>query len=245
MVSLLALLVVCSGSTTRSAAESYACLSNQRQVIQAWSEHSQDNRFLLRHKPGFPPQSLWGEGNLDWGSNPGNTNGNTVLTPEFRPYVGKDPRVFLCPSDRYVSTTQISLGWRHRIRSVSMNSHVGADSTDWGGSFPTYRRADDFTAPSATFVFAEEHPGSINDASFATDPTGARRPSVARIIDTPAAFHERGAHFGFADGHAELHRWIGPRVVQPVTAGIYVKALVPAPDDPDAVWLGLHGSQLR
>jgi prepilin-type processing-associated H-X9-DG protein len=182
---------------------------------------------------------------MTWDRDPENTNVAYVLTPAFAPYVGKDPAVFRCPSDRFVSPVQQSRGWRYRVRTVSMNSHVGTSVTVWGGSFPTYLRLQDFTEPSATFVFAEEHPGSINDSSFATDPEGTRFPARARIIDVPASFHNRGAHFSFADGHVELHRWVGPRVPQPVEGGRYVTLAVPAPRDPDALWLGQHAAQLR
>jgi len=236
-LSLLALLLIGTGSVTRSTTEAVACLSHHRHLIRAWSEHAQDNQLLLREG--------WG-GYLNWEPESGNTNVTTVLTPGFRPYVGSDAAVFRCPSDRFVSRLQLRRGWRHRLRTVSMNAHVGTSGrTVWGEPFPTYNRIDDFTEPSETFVFAEEHPGSINDASFATDPNGARRPISARLIDIPASFHARGANFGFADGHAELHRWVGPRVVQSVEAGVYLTLNVAARNDPDAIWLGLHASQRR
>jgi hypothetical protein len=243
-ISLLGLLVIGSGSATRSSAESVACLGNHRQLIRAWSEHAQDNRFLLRHYVGLPTVPVWGD-RLDWWTDRAITNVTTVLTPEFRPYIGTDAGVFRCPSDRFVSEAQIRRGWRHRVRTVSMNSHVGADRTDWGGAFPTYLRFDDFTDPSGTFVFAEEHPGGINDASFAADPTGARSPETAWLVDIPASFHDRGGHFGFSDGHAELHRWVGARVVQPVVGGESIALRVRAPNDRDAIWLGLHAAQMR
>jgi prepilin-type processing-associated H-X9-DG protein len=240
---LLSLLVVATGSVTRSTAEAVACQNNHRHIIGAWLTHAQDNTFMLGARS-VQQSKIWGS-ILDWATSPQNTNVATVLTPDFQPYIGQDAAVFRCPTDRSVSPSQQSRGWRHRVRTYSMNAHVGAPSTDWGGSFPTYQRLHDFTAPSATFVFAEEHPGSINDSSFAADPQGTRRPANARIIDFPASFHNRGAHFGFADGHVELTRWVGPRAVQPVTGGRYLNLLIPAPHDPDALWLGEHAAQLR
>jgi len=32
------------------------------------------------------------------------------------------------------------------------------------------------------------------------------------IIDFPASFHNGAAGFSFADGHAEIHRWIGKTI---------------------------------
>ena len=240
---LLALMLVASGSATRTATEAVGCHNNHRHIASAWLTHAHDNIFLLGSSYAVGPFG-WGNG-VGWETNAVYTNVASVLTPSFRPYVGEDPAVFRCPSDRFVSPAQRKLGWRHRVRTYSINAQVGTARSDWGGSFPTYQRLQDFSAPAATFVFAEEHPGSINDSSFATDPTGARSPKSARLIDIPASFHNRGAHFGFADGHVELHRWTGSRVVQPVVAGRYVNLIIPAPNDPDAVWLGQHASQLR
>ncbi len=240
---LLVLMLVASGNTTRTATEAVGCHNNHRQVIGAWLAHAHDNILLMGSSSGLGPFG-WGSG-LGWETNAVYTNVASVLTPSFRPYVGEGSAVFRCPTDRFVSPAQRQLGWRHRVRTYSINAQVGTSRSDWGGSFPTYQRLQDFTAPAATYVFAEEHPGSINDSSFATDPTGARRPEFARLIDIPGSFHNRGAHFGFADGHVELHRWIGPRVVQPVLAGRYVTLVVPAPNDPDALWLGQHAAQLR
>ena len=246
---LLFLLVVASGSVTRTATEVTVCQNNHRHIAGAWLAHAQDNPLLLN--PSFlaggtvEGGTVWGFGQMTWDRDRDNTNIASVLTPTFKAYVGQDPAVFRCPADRFVSSVQRNLGWRYRVRTVSMNAHVGTSRTDWGGSFPTYRRLQDFAEPSATFVFAEEHPGSINDCLFATDPEGTRLPARARIIDVPASFHNRGAHFSFADGHVELHRWVGPRVAQPVEGGRYVTLLVPAPRDPDALWLGQHAAQLR
>jgi len=47
----------------------------------------------------------------------------------------------------------------------------------------------------------DEHPDSINDGYF------LNRADKRAWIDLPASYHNNGAAFSFADGHAELHRW--------------------------------------
>lgn len=238
---LFGLLVLGTGSATRNATQSTVCSNNSARSIRAWLMHAQDNRALLGNS------YEWGRGNMNWLTQSDNTNRANVLPPSFAPYIGNDPDVFRCPSDRFVSEAQQALGWRNRVRTYSMNGQVGVQepTTFWGGNFPTYRKLADFTDPSGTFVFIEEHPGSINDSLFGADPTGAQVPSKGRIIDIPAGLHGQGAQVSFADGHSELHRWVGSHAVQPVQPGVYVDLIVSAPNDPDAIWLGLHASQRR
>jgi prepilin-type processing-associated H-X9-DG protein len=47
----------------------------------------------------------------------------------------------------------------------------------------------------------EEHPDSINDGYF------INKFSYYEWLDLPASYHNGGANFTFADGHAEYHRW--------------------------------------
>ena len=233
---LLIVLVLSTGNTTRTASEAVGCQNNHRKIIEAWLERAMDI-------PSVIGAGRWG-GTLDWGIGQQITNVNTVLV-ELREYVRGDSTVFRCPSDRFVSPNQSARGWRFRVRTYSINAHVGSDLAGWGGRFPTYRYLSEVSEPSGIFVFAEEHPGSINDSSFATDPEGTLSPENARIVDRPASFHQRGGHFGFVDGHVELHRWQGPRVAEPVVGGASVKLLIQAANDPDALWLGRHAVRLR
>ena len=246
-IGLLGLLMLATGSTTRTATEAVGCQNNHRRIAQAWLAHADDNDgFVIGHNGGNSGNARFPWGNrLGWEVDSQMTNASSVLSYFIKPYIGEDPSIFRCPTDRFVDPKQRAAGWRYRIRSYSINAHVGVKQADWGGPFPTYRRLQDMSAPSETFVFLEEHPGSINDSAFATDPAGARNPPSVRLIDVPASFHSRGAHFGFADGHVELHRWVGTRVPQRVVGGGWVSLLVSAPNDPDAVWLGLRAAHLR
>jgi prepilin-type processing-associated H-X9-DG protein len=133
-----------------------------------------------------------------------------------------NPAVYKCPAD-------ISLLQGHqRVRSVSMNSAVGtvwySDSNHYGTKKPgsavgggwlpgtyndsqiTYRTYGKITqmtkpGPSSTWVIADENPDTINDGSLVV--------SMGQIIfDFPANYHGGGASLAFADGHAEIHKWV-------------------------------------
>jgi prepilin-type processing-associated H-X9-DG protein len=56
----------------------------------------------------------------------------------------------------------------------------------------------------------DEHPDSINDAAFATSLT-PNQPTMSggHYVDYPANYHNGGNGWSFADGHAEMHRWLG------------------------------------
>jgi prepilin-type processing-associated H-X9-DG protein len=62
------------------------------------------------------------------------------------------------------------------------------------------------------FIFLDEHPDSINDPQFAVQM--ANTGSSATIVDFPASYHNGAGGFSFADGHAEIHKWLG-KTIQP------------------------------
>jgi len=76
-------------------------------------------------------------------------------------------------------------------------------------------RASDLTipGPTGTWVYMDEHPDSINDA-------GAFPPDTAtNIPDAPSTYHNMAAGFAFADGHSEIHKWIGPTMRKTRSSG--------------------------
>lgn len=70
-------------------------------------------------------------------------------------------------------------------------------------------RITDIPRPSDIFVFVEEHPDSINDGYF------LNQYYVNHWNDLPASDHNGAAPFAFADGHAQLHRWVEGSTQQP------------------------------
>ena len=52
------------------------------------------------------------------------------------------------------------------------------------------------------WVFLDEHPDSINDGWLITNITD---PNTWE--DLPASYHGQACGFGFADGHAAIHKW--------------------------------------
>jgi prepilin-type N-terminal cleavage/methylation domain-containing protein/prepilin-type processing-associated H-X9-DG protein len=66
---------------------------------------------------------------------------------------------------------------------------------------------------SDTWVILDENPFSINDPTFAVA-MGAPdavtgNPTGTKFIDIPASYHGGACGIAFADGHSEVHKWLG------------------------------------
>ena len=92
--------------------------------------------------------------------------------------------------------------------------------------------------PSRTWVFTDEHPDSIDDILLYT----AAFPTTT-FTELPANQHDGAAGITFADGHVEMHRWIGAVLPnRPVT--YTTQTQIPcAVTDPDMIWLAQHRRQ--
>jgi hypothetical protein len=155
---------------------------------------------------------------LDWTLSSDNTNVLFLIDDRYSrlgKYVGRNARVFKCPSDRFLSSVQRSLGWKERCRSISGNvgvGHTDAREDDWGVIWdPIYtrvRKMSDFRYPPPVeaWVYVDEHPDSINDAAFFCP---VEYQGLFGFVDIPATHHNGACGFAFADAHAEVHRWRG------------------------------------
>jgi hypothetical protein len=191
------------------------CLSNFRRLAQAWQLYTDDNNgrlVLNNHGGGLMGTSQspvnWARGWLDWALAPDNTNALLLIDDRWSRlggYCGRSAEVFKCPADPFLSVQQRSRGWTARVRSVSGNIGIGdgnAENGPWDPIYKHIKTVSEFIhpGPSETWVYLEEHPDSINDTAFFN-------PYSSTWIDIPAVHHHGATALGFADGHAELHRW--------------------------------------
>jgi prepilin-type N-terminal cleavage/methylation domain-containing protein/prepilin-type processing-associated H-X9-DG protein len=188
------------------------CMNNTKQLQLAFTLYAGDQaEVLLACQDGLPDRRAnWCTGDVSWGSS--NTGSNDVARSPMMKYVGNAFAVWKCPADQ---SFVVSGGRRiPRFRSNSMSqvfgygewldgSSSGRNQTAWR----TYSKEGNIVNPSQTWVFVDEHPGSINDAAFANQMRDAETAN-ARIIDMPASYHNGACGFSFADGHAEIRRWL-------------------------------------
>lgn len=86
-----------------------------------------------------------------------------------------------------------------------------------------------------TWVLIDEHPDSINDGFFVIQMIGFPDASAAQLPDFPASYHNGAGGLSFADGHAEIRKWIDPRTTPPVKQTTVTT--VGQANNPDVVWL--------
>jgi prepilin-type processing-associated H-X9-DG protein len=139
------------------------------------------------------------------------------------------------------------------VRSFSLNLYAGGFAGTSGGLFSatTYRlflKTTDFSAPGPanTFLFIDMRPESINLGNFFTDMSGYypnNTPEYQFSGDWPGIFHNFGASVSFADGRAEIHRWVDPRTA-PMFSGS-TSGTVASPRNADIGWLQAHATSRK
>jgi prepilin-type N-terminal cleavage/methylation domain-containing protein/prepilin-type processing-associated H-X9-DG protein len=206
-------------------AQGIYCMNNLRQLQVAVIMYTDDNQQKLPDNPGtfYPPPSgplNWVYGKMTWdstmGVNPENTNTAWLTSGELGPYVAKNPGVFKCPADIYPGAKG------PRVRSYSMNGFVGdvANVANWinGQATHNWRRflKTGDVAPMGTsrlWVLLDECPDSINDGLFSVR---MQPDASAKWTDVPASTHNGAGGFSFADGHAEIKKWMDGNTLAPV-----------------------------
>jgi len=255
MITVFAGLLLPAVANSKSKGDAVTCLANLRRLIQAWELYSTDNsgRLVGSYHGGFVPgvnarEKPWATGWLDWTVSSDNTN-ILYLTQDryanLARYLGRDPKVFLCPADQFVSTVQKAHGWTRRCRSYSLSIGIGegnAETGPWGNIYLHVTTTEGFRYPSPaeTFVFLDEHPDSINDPGF-FPPN-----SQTCIVDVPATLHGGAASFAFADGHLETHQWNGALAspwARRVTQGAALVNFTVPRGDSDLHWLSYHAGR--
>jgi len=244
VLAVLALFILPALARTNPDARAFQCLNNHRQLARAWRMYADDNseRFpgnvygtsIMANNPNAP----WVQGWLDWSSRNDNTNTILLTDPRYASiatYCGKNPRLFKCPADQFMSALQRNIGWK-RVRSVSANIYVGGVDVDGGPSDPAFvvaKKSTDLTnpGPAGSWLLIDEHPDSMNDPPLFA-------PRLGQWVDLPANLHDGGAGVAFADGSAEIHRWQASALNFRVQFSFF--APVTPANDADILWLRAH-----
>ena len=121
--------------------------------------------------------------------------------------------VFRCPSDKSIFPFgDFRKGeTKRRIRSYSQNGFMGYPGNYVNPNIPPYKSAIKMTdltrpGPSEVYVFVDEHMNAINDSHFL--PYKDLKAFDGRWLDTISGRHGNATGFAFADGHAEIHKWV-------------------------------------
>ena len=216
IIAILAALLLPALAKAKQKALGVSCLSNNKQLTLAWLMYADDNNGVFPRNCNTGNQDInsWVKGILSWNPNvTDNTNRLNLMNSLIGPYCARQVDIYHCPADVY-TCSEGGLQMR-RVRSVSMNCYINGfpgDATPVGG-WSIYRKESDMTnpKPSDLWVFVDEHPDSINDGWLIISWQMANVWS-----DLPASYHNGACGFGFADGHAEIHKWHEGATCMPV-----------------------------
>ncbi|HEU5396035.1 MAG TPA: prepilin-type N-terminal cleavage/methylation domain-containing protein [Verrucomicrobiae bacterium] len=225
IIAILAAMLLPVLSKAKIRAQTMSCVNNLRQLGLADNLYAGDNDSYMAPNPdgaGSPPAGEssqrpdWVAGSLSLGNSSDNTNTDLLVGNQYAsfgslgPYT-KNPSVYHCPADMTTGKGQSD----QRVRSYSMNGYVAPHTVNDGVSGISYGMTQagnlyyvkdtDFRRPGVAdcWVFTEERSDSLNDGFF-WSPT-----SHWAIRDVPQIAHGSTVTvFSFADGHAEMHKWL-------------------------------------
>lgn len=248
IIAILAGMLLPALSKSKSKAQGIYCMNNNKQLGLGWILYAEDNNDKITgNLDGGGVQQLsnsnrtWVLGWLDFGGgSPSGANTNKLYLSVYSPlaqYAGNSAGIFKCPADQSLSRGQSG---PPRVRSISMNGYMGLNRAFTSG-YKMFLKYSDMTqlSPSRAWVFLDEREDSINDGWFAVDMGGydPMRPTSYTIVDYPASYHNRAAGFGFADGHAEIHKWVDARTTPRLRKGQLIPLGVASPNNKDVDWM--------
>ena len=213
IIAILAFMLLPALGKAKQKAQGILCLSNNHQMGIAWQMYADDHNDQLAPNSGTDP---WVKGWLDFQlNNSDNTNTIFPLEGHLGRYL-KSVGVYKCPGDK--STAVIRGITYPRVRSVSMNCWVAdRENTigswpDWGvPGFRKFVRLSDFSSPTRSWILVDEREDGIENCHC-----GAVSMVSDTLANTPAAYHNGACGFSFADGHAEIKKWLAPRTKPPI-----------------------------
>jgi hypothetical protein len=229
-------------SQAKAKGQGIGCLSNLRQLSLSWLMYADDNndRIPPNNLNSSDPATTWVRGWMDYETPvPDNTNIVFLMTSHLWPY-HQSRGVWKCPADR--STSKHGGKVYPRVRSVAMNNWLNSEGP-WENEnqFKVMRRLTDMVdpAPVNTFVLLDEREDRINNGFFVVDMKGFNpsQPTAITMADCPASYHVGAGGLTFADGHAQIKRWLDPRTKLPIRKGKDLALIAPSPKNPDVMWL--------
>ncbi|MFM7101259.1 MAG: type II secretion system protein [Verrucomicrobiota bacterium] len=238
IIAILAGMLLPALSKAKTKAQGIACLSNGKQLMLAWQLYAGDHDDRVANNFGVNETrqtvadgrlANWVNNVMTWdgaGVRGEVTNVALVQNGVLAKYTTAALGIYKCPADNYVDPIrQRRIGISRRLRSQSMSASFGlfntsADRTQSGanginplsGDRRQIIRLGTTPNPSQMFVTLDEHADSINDGYY----INGFWPAAGQWGDIPASYHNGAGGFTFADGHAEIHKWLSRDTIMPV-----------------------------
>jgi prepilin-type N-terminal cleavage/methylation domain-containing protein/prepilin-type processing-associated H-X9-DG protein len=257
IIAILAGMLLPALAKAKTKAHGIKCVGNLKQLQLVWQLYADDNTDKVASSGYKAPveSSAWVDGWLDFSpGNKDNTNTAALRDParsKFATYL-QAVEVYRCPADR--SMVKTAGGTFPRVRSMAMSQAYGGpgewlDPAGFGVNttskkYRVFYKTSDITipGPASCYVMLDEHPDSVNAGGFANSMVESA--ASARIVDYPASYHNGAAGISFADGHAEIKKWIDPRTKPAVKYTGVMRLNESSPNNKDMIWLSDRTSSL-
>ena len=247
IIAILASLLLPALAKAKIKAQGIYCLNNLKTMQTAWIMYTHDyNDYIPGNLWSVNGSSNWVSGWLNFADNhPDNTNILLILDPKFAQLgvYTKTAGAYKCPADKI--TVKNGGVLRPRVRSISMNGWMGPNAPEWnpGLGFTVFAKTAQLTRlpPAQALVYVDEREDSIDDGYYAIDMT---KGAGAMMVNFPGSFHNKAGGLTFADGHAEIRRWLDPRTTPPFKKG-QKKEFTNMRDNRDLIWLQDHATSRK
>ena len=238
IIAILAALLLPALSRAKAKAQGIYCLNNTKQLDLAFIMFQGDNNEVLVANNGWEDT---GDG-LDWYNHVANTNTLILAGPgsAFAPYI-RTIGTYHCPGDNIPSQNGT------RVRSYSLNSSMNNSVIPGTGipgrSYICAHKASDLNIPGPAniFTFVDESAYTqlyTGRSVFSFDPGLAQGSEYWRNL--PAFYHGRAGNVTFADGHAEIHKWLEPTTFKQVSFGQTTSSHIIVGVSRDYEWMDDH-----
>ncbi len=275
IIALLLSIILPSLKAAKELASGAVCVSNQRQLVLAWTSYSNDNNEMLVGGSNYYRTSIWPYATpYRWveyplrtdKDNPETTtpaNDPTELSLETRqngiragrlfPYT-QDVDLYHCPGDKNFTNAEPDAVFRsYSIAGLMNGEHFeNRENNNLYSPIATYStlangkelfvavKTTQIKSPGNKYVFVEEDVSMknqhVNAGGFVLLYEGNHQ-----WWDWPAYYHNDSSTLGFADGHAERHRWQDTRTLQLMKEGFSatLTRVSASVDNEDLDWMAL------
>jgi prepilin-type N-terminal cleavage/methylation domain-containing protein len=260
IIAILAALLLPALTRAKAKAQGIQCMNNHRQLCIAWRMYTDDNVDKLLYSSGSTPAfnpnvPSWCSGTMDYsGANRSNWDpAFDIMRSPMWPYCGNNYAIFKCPSDR--SYVTVAGERKPRVRSMVMNVWLGGLNGGTTSIMPMdpyilYLKYSQLAIPGPyrIFAFIDEREDANSWANFCVDMEGYSpyNPAAYRMFDMPASYHAKSGGLSFADGHAEIHKWLDNRTTPPIVeqGNIWNGTVgMASPNNKDIAWLQDHATR--
>ena len=219
IIAILAGMLLPALAKAKAKGQGISCLSNCKQLQLCWALYANDyNDTIVPNALNSPNAWIDGSGNNAAYNLPGATNVQTVRRGMLFKYNSSE-KIYVCPGQKEVFVLSRNSNMKlppARSYSISGQMHGGTDAgngvvtpiilTGNPQNAPAHKKVSAINRPppAEAIVFVDESHYTIDDGYFAV------RVNEHIWQNYPGVRHGNSTGFSFADGHAEIKRWLEP-----------------------------------